>query len=154
MTRDVSDCSTCALNQVCDTTNLCLLPTYTVGGEVSGLTGNGLVLSLSGTEALPRSSNGSYTFAKALDNGSSYTVAVQGQPTNPWQTCTTTHAHGTIHLANVTNANVACVINTTLGETSRDCSDLASYCRTTRATTSPRQRTGPSSFQRRLPVAC
>ena len=92
VTRDVADCGPCALNQTCDTTNRCTLPTYTLGGVVSGLAGSGLVLSLSGTEALPRTSNGSYTFAKALDNGSSYIVVVQGQPTNPWQTCTTTNA--------------------------------------------------------------
>ncbi len=112
VTRDVADCGTCALNQTCDTTNRCTLPTYTLGGVVSGLAGSGLVLSLSGTESLPRTSNGSYTFAKALDNGSSYIVVVQGQPTNPWQTCTTTtNAQGTINLANVTDVNVACTTN-------------------------------------------
>jgi subtilisin-like proprotein convertase family protein len=103
----------------------CLVPTtsgpttYTVGGNVSGLTGSGLVLSLdAGAQTLPVSANGSFTFPTALANGTTYTVTVGTQPSTPAQTCTVTSGGGTINSANVTNVAVACTTNTyTVGGT-------------------------------------
>jgi subtilisin-like proprotein convertase family protein len=96
----------------------CLVPTtsgpttYTVGGNVSGLTGSGLVLSLdAGAQTLPVSANGSFTFPTALATGTSYTVTVGTQPSTPAQTCTVTTGSGTIGSANVTNVAVACTTN-------------------------------------------
>ncbi|MEO7430445.1 MAG: hypothetical protein ABIR62_00060 [Dokdonella sp.] len=93
----------------------CLMPqtssgaTYTVGGNVSGLVGTGLVLKLNGSENLPVSTNGSFTFATALANGAPYAVTVGAQPGSPAQTCTVSNGNGTIGSANVTNVAVTCV---------------------------------------------
>jgi len=93
----------------------CLVPqtavgtTYTVGGNVSGLVGSGLVLNLNGSENLPVSANGSFTFATALANAAPYAVTVGTQPGSPAQTCTVSNGSGTIASANVTNVAVTCV---------------------------------------------
>ncbi len=95
----------------------CLVPetaagaTFTVGGNVSGLAGSGLVINLNGTEDLPLIGNGVYTFSTALADGSPYAVTVTTQPTSPDQTCTVSNGSGTISGANVTNVDVTCVTN-------------------------------------------
>ncbi|MCC6594898.1 MAG: hypothetical protein IT477_00155 [Rhodanobacteraceae bacterium] len=84
---------------------------YTVGGSVTGLAGSGLVLSLNGSQSLPVSANGSFTFPTALGDGSSYAVTVATQPGSPAQTCTVSNGSGTLAGANVTNVAVACTTN-------------------------------------------
>ncbi|MBX3689056.1 proprotein convertase P-domain-containing protein [Dokdonella sp.] len=85
--------------------------TYTVGGNVSGLTGSGLVLSLNaGAQSLPVAADGAFTFPTGLANGASYAVTVGTQPTG--QTCSVASGSGTISGANVTNVAVSCVTNT------------------------------------------
>ncbi|WP_395683712.1 proprotein convertase P-domain-containing protein [Dokdonella sp.] len=81
--------------------------TFTVGGNVSGLSGAGLVLSLnSGSQTLPVAANGSFTFPTGLANGTGYAVTVGTEPAG--QTCAITNGSGTIAGANVTNVGVAC----------------------------------------------
>ena len=80
--------------------------TYTVGGNVSGLTGSGLALSLNGTENLPLVSDGVFTFSTALNDGASYAVTIASQPTG--QSCSVANGSGTIAGANVTNVAVTC----------------------------------------------
>ncbi|MGN6521350.1 MAG: proprotein convertase P-domain-containing protein, partial [Dokdonella sp.] len=66
----------------------CLIPatkggptTYTVGGNVGGLTGSGLVLSLnSGAQPRPVTAHGAFTFPSGLANGAADTVTVGTQP--------------------------------------------------------------------------
>ena len=82
--------------------------TYTIGGNVSGLNGNGLVLRNNGGDDLSISGNGSFTFATALTDLSSYSVTVQTQPTNLSQTCTVTNGSGSLSGANVTNVAISC----------------------------------------------
>ncbi|MEO6689096.1 MAG: hypothetical protein ABIN56_08265, partial [Dokdonella sp.] len=91
----------------------CLVPTtitgttYTVGGNVGGLTGSGLVLSLnSGAQTLPVAASGAFTFPTGLANAAPYAVTVGTQPTG--QTCSVTNGSGTIAGANVTNVSVTC----------------------------------------------
>ena len=86
-------------------------PTYTVGGNVSGLAGSGLVLQLNGIDSLPVNANGTFTFPTALANGAAYAVTVATQPANPAQTCTVANGSGTIAGANVTNVAVTCTTN-------------------------------------------
>ena len=105
-----------------DVTNVtvtCATNTYSIGGSVSGLAGNGLVLSLNaGAQTLPVTANGAFTFPTALASGSSYAVTVQTQPSAPTQTCAITNAGGTVVGANVTNVTVSCTTNTyTVGGT-------------------------------------
>jgi hypothetical protein len=83
-------------------------PTYTVGGDVSGLEGSGLALSLNGAETLPLVADGVFTFAGALPDGAAYEVTVATQPEGPAQTCVVNNESGTIAGANVTNVEVVC----------------------------------------------
>lgn len=90
--------------------------TYTVGGNVSGLGGSGLVLQLNGGNDLPVAANGAFTFPGGLTSGASYSVTIGTQP--PAQTCTVGNGSGTIAGANVTNVSVTCVADAyTLGGT-------------------------------------
>ena len=62
-------------------------PTYTVGANVAGLSGKGLVLQLSGGASLAVTANGPATFATSLVSGKSYQVTVQTQPSSSQQVC-------------------------------------------------------------------
>ncbi len=89
------------------------LPSFTVGGNVSGLApSNSVVLQNNGGNDLMVNADGSFTFATALTDGSAYTVTVQTQPTSPNQTCTVTNGSGTLAGSNITNVSVACTTNT------------------------------------------
>ncbi|HEY8509409.1 MAG TPA: hypothetical protein VIL32_13685, partial [Steroidobacteraceae bacterium] len=78
---------------------------------MSGLAGSGLVLRNNGANPLAISGNGSATFSTALADGAQYSVTVDTQPSNPWQTCTVTNGSGTIQSANVTGIDVTCTTN-------------------------------------------
>jgi hypothetical protein len=84
-------------------------PTSTIGGSVSGLQGEGLVLLDNLGSALSIAKNGSFVFSTPLASGGPYSVSVKTQPTNPWQTCTVSSGSGTAGTANVTTVAVACV---------------------------------------------
>ncbi|HUE11144.1 MAG TPA: hypothetical protein VMQ54_09415, partial [Steroidobacteraceae bacterium] len=81
------------------------VPSYTIGGAVTGLTG-GVTLLDNGASSLTLSANGSFTFKIALAAGSSYAVTVLTQPTG--ETCTVSNGSGKVGSANVTNVAVAC----------------------------------------------
>jgi uncharacterized repeat protein (TIGR03803 family) len=83
-------------------------PTYTVGANVSGLSGKGLVLQLSGGATLAVTANGTATFATSLVSGKSYQVTVQTQPSSPQQVCSVANGSGTIGAGNVA-VGVTCV---------------------------------------------
>ncbi|MBX3688240.1 reprolysin-like metallopeptidase, partial [Dokdonella sp.] len=85
------------------------IPTYTVGGNVSGLTGAGLVLSLNaGAQSLPVAADGAFTFPTGLTGGASYAVTVGTQPAG--QVCNVSNGSGTIGSANVTDVAVTCTV--------------------------------------------
>jgi hypothetical protein len=54
-------------------------PTYTIGGNISGLSGT-VVLQNQGGDDLPRSSPGPYAFVTPWPNGADYSVAIKTQP--------------------------------------------------------------------------
>lgn len=81
---------------------------YDVGGDVSGLSGSGLVLKLNGSDELPVSKNGSFTFDTMLASGASYAVSVGTQPKDPVQACSVAAGSGKIDMANVSNVKVTC----------------------------------------------
>lgn len=81
--------------------------TYTIGGSVSGLSGTGLVLQDNSGNSLPVSANGNFTFATAVNSGSTYDVQVVTQPSNPPQMCIINNGSGTAS-ANVTTVQVNC----------------------------------------------
>lgn len=81
--------------------------TYAIGGTVTGLTGAGLVLQLNGGGDLPLSADGGYAFVSRLVDGASYVVTIRAQPSG--QSCSLSHAAGTVQGADVTDVQVACV---------------------------------------------
>ena len=85
-----------------------LPPTYTIGGTVSGLAGQSLVLRNNGTNDLTVASNGSFVFSLPVNSGSSYAVTVVTQPAG--QTCTVGSGSGTAN-ADVINVAVNCTNN-------------------------------------------
>ena len=89
---------------------------YTIGGQVTGLSGSGLVLVDNGTDTLSISGTGAVTFTFKTSVTGAYDVTVQTQPSNPSQTCVVTQGSGTA-TADVTNVQVACSTDYTIGGT-------------------------------------
>jgi hypothetical protein len=85
---------------------------FTVGGTVSGLVGSGLVLQNNGGDDLPIATNGEFTFATALADGSSYNVSVLSQPGDPRQTCSINNGSSTLAGADVRDVSVNCLLDT------------------------------------------
>ena len=81
------------------------VPTYTVGGTVSGLTGS-VTLQNNGGDDIIKTTNDGFTFT-AQAEGSDYAVTVSTQPTG--QTCSVTNGSGTVAAADVTDVAVTCV---------------------------------------------
>lgn len=84
-------------------------PTYSVGGDVDGLVGSGLALSLNGGANLAIAGDGPFTFPLTLVDGSDYAVVVAVQPDGPEQECSVANGNGTIDGADVTDIDVICV---------------------------------------------
>jgi len=91
----------------------CTANLYTIGGNISGLNGNRLLLQNNAGGKLVVTANGPFTFPAALIDGSFYnvTATVLAQPGFPSQTCTVSNGSGTLAGANVTNVAVSCVSN-------------------------------------------
>jgi hypothetical protein len=98
---------TIASANVTNVTVNCVTTAFSVGGNVSGLIGSGMVLQNNGGDNLAISANGAFTFATLLGNGAAYSVTVLTQPSG--QTCSVTNSSGTIAAANVTNVSVSCL---------------------------------------------
>ena len=81
------------------------IPTYSVGGSVAGLSGT-VLLQDNGGDDLSVSTNGPFTFATRLADGSVYGVTVTSNPTG--QTCSVSNGSGTVTGANVTSVTVTC----------------------------------------------
>lgn len=84
-------------------------PTYTISGDLSGLSGSTLSLSLSysgQSAALALTSNGGFTFSPGLASGTAYAVSINSQPAN--QSCSVSGASGTVANSNVSNVAVSC----------------------------------------------
>jgi hypothetical protein len=86
---------------------------YTVGGNVSGLSGEVVldkVVIGAPPDRLTIGANGSFTFDKDIRDADSYTVSVFRQPT--FQTCKVVqNASGTLKGADIENVQVTCVDN-------------------------------------------
>ena len=86
----------------------CTMNSYAIGGTISGLTVDGLVLiNGSNSTVAPLKGSTSYTFfGAAVDYGNTYGVTVLKQP--PGLHCTVANQTGTMGEAAVTNINVTC----------------------------------------------
>ncbi len=87
----------------------CNAITSSLGGTVSGLVANGLILT-SGGQVLPVSAGQSvFTFANAIASGTGYTVTVQAQPVG--STCTLANNVGVIANSAVTSVSLSCAVD-------------------------------------------
>jgi hypothetical protein len=82
---------------------------FTIGGNVNGVVGAGLVLQDNGGDNLAITANGAFTFKTQLPTGTAYAVTVFAQPASPAQTCTVTAGTGSgTATANVTSVVINC----------------------------------------------
>lgn len=88
----------------------CMTDSFSIGGTVSGLQGSGLVLQNNGSDDLAITADGSFGFATALPDLSSYLVSVAAQPTAPIQTCTIANGSGALAGQNVSDVSVLCAL--------------------------------------------
>jgi len=100
---------TLSSTDVTDVSVNCTTVTFSIGGNVSGLDGSGLVLQNNEGDDLSVFVDGGFTFSTLLDDGSDYAVSIKTQPTSPPQICTAGFANGTILGDDVSNINVICV---------------------------------------------
>jgi 6-phosphogluconolactonase (cycloisomerase 2 family) len=84
---------------------------YTISGTISGMIGSGLVLQDNGGDNRSVTTNGAFAFVTALTTGTTYSVTVLTQPTNPSQTCVVSNSSGTISGSPVQDVAVSCVMN-------------------------------------------
>jgi len=84
------------------------VPTYTVGGNITGATGT-VVLKLNGGSDTPMAAAGAFTFPTGLVAGSTYNVQVAA----PNQRCTVASGAGTMGAANISNVAITCGAQTT-----------------------------------------
>lgn len=80
--------------------------TYTLGGTISGLVANGLVLTSNGQSVTVNSGTSTFTFPTSLTTGTAYAVNVQTTPNG--LTCSVANGAGNIGTANVSNVVVTC----------------------------------------------
>lgn len=90
----------------------CVTESFRIGGSVSGLLGDGLVLRNNDGETLAIASNGNFFFSNPHASASQYQVTVQTPPTNPSQTCTVANGSGAVGNGDVRNVRVTCATNT------------------------------------------
>ena len=82
---------------------------FSIGGNVSGLTGSGLVLQDNGGDNLTIAANGPFTFKSLVATSNPYVVTVLTQPTSPSETCFVGGGSGTAS-ANVTSVQITCSV--------------------------------------------
>jgi hypothetical protein len=109
---------TVASANVTDVAVNCVTDTFTVGGDVSGLLGSGLVLQNNGGDDLAVGADGSFTFSTPLVDGSDYQASIASQPQDPAQTCVISSGSGTLAGSGVTDIAVVCRVNCLTNEVS------------------------------------
>jgi hypothetical protein len=90
----------------------CVTNSYTIGGSISGLTGQRMVIRNNGGDDIRVDSpTNSFTFVTPILSGNTFSVAIVAQPVTPSQTCTVTGGTGTVGGGNVTSVAINCGIN-------------------------------------------
>lgn len=82
-------------------------PNFSIGFSVTGLAGDGLVISGAG-QTVPVDADGNFTLVSSIASGTAYNVSVQTHPTGPQQYCAVSNGSGTVG-GNVTNIAVSCM---------------------------------------------
>lgn len=86
----------------------CTTRSFNIGGSVSGLRGDGLVLRANDGETLAIASSGQFFFNNLHLSGSQYQVTVQTPPSDPTQMCTIAKDRGTVGNGDVQDVKVTC----------------------------------------------
>ena len=84
----------------------CSIDMHTVSGNISGLTGTGLVLQNNGAQDINISATQTEFNFPAQEDGSDYLVSVANQPNG--QFCTVTQGYGSINGGDINNVQVTC----------------------------------------------
>jgi uncharacterized repeat protein (TIGR03803 family) len=91
----------------------CLPNTYTVGGSITGLTADGLVLLDNGGDAITLGAGATqFTMSTGVAYGSAYAITVPTAPSG--LVCSVSNGTGTMAAADVTSVNIGCMPNFTL----------------------------------------
>lgn len=81
---------------------------FTVGGSVSGLAGNAVVVQNNGIDTLSVDTDGEFTFTTMLTDGDPYQVTILAQPTGPRQLCVIGNGSGRMPGGSVSNIGIDC----------------------------------------------
>jgi hypothetical protein len=100
-----------ALANISNVQITCSTGTASIGGNVVGLLGVGLVLLNNGGDALSVATSNPFTFKTAIPIGQPYAVTISSQPKTPTQTCTVTNGSGTA-AGNIGNIQITCSTGT------------------------------------------
>ena len=84
----------------------CITDQYTLGGSISGLNANGLILINGSSSVSPQAGTTSFTFPATVGDGSQYNISVLANP--PGLDCTVSNPKGTMGSANNASLVVAC----------------------------------------------
>ncbi len=107
-----SGSGTIAGADVSDVSVDCITDQFSVGGDVVGIEGTGLILQLNGGDDLPIAADGPFTFATSLDDLTAWDVTVSTPPTLPTQECAINAGSGVLGGADVTTVQITCVTPT------------------------------------------
>lgn len=81
-------------------------PTYTVGGQITGLQPGTALQVSNGSDVITLTSNGPFVFPSSMGSGSSYAVTIGSQPKGA--VCSLSNGSGQIADSNVTNILIDC----------------------------------------------
>ncbi|MCK5689759.1 hypothetical protein KAI87_10845 [Myxococcota bacterium] len=87
---------------------------YSVGGQLSGLEGIGLVVQNNGGDDLIFTENGAFTFGSKLADGAAWSVTVLAAPTDPSQSCEVIDGSGVVDGVDITNITIECTTDSFL----------------------------------------
>ncbi|HKQ12026.1 MAG TPA: hypothetical protein VJT80_01245 [Steroidobacteraceae bacterium] len=89
----------------------CVTKSFRIGGSVSGLQGQGLVLRMNDGETKAIASSGDFFFNNLHLSGSLYEVTVETPPSNPSQSCTIANGSGKVGNGDMQSVKVSCSVN-------------------------------------------
>lgn len=88
----------------------CSTNNYTIRGTVSGLQGQGLVLTNNGGDDVGVQTDGGFAFPTQIASGSGFAVVVKTQPSTPAQACSVQNGAGTVADRDVDNIVITCAL--------------------------------------------
>ena len=111
-TCDVSPSSgTVSGQDITDIRVECSTRRFSVGGEISGLQGSGLVLEMSDGQTYEPESEGEFSFSTPILDQTDFTVSIAQQPQLPEQQCAISGNEGTIDEAHHSDVSIICTTN-------------------------------------------